>query len=185
MAVPAPLVISVLMRSSCPYRAAMCRGVFPFLSLQSISAPTHTEKHMTLLDSMHFSERIQRNRRLTVLNDRLRSREPSMDCSHVQRCLTILTLCEEKKMEYSRSSRAETSITTHQPIIDFLNRRDATLRIKKRFLYKIHCSLTHMAQPLYIYLSFSPGFRVKLWLFYLYIFIKKICPWVNQICCLT
>lgn len=52
LAVPAPLVISVLMRSSCPYRAAMCRGVFPFLSLQSISAPTHIEKHTTVLDTV-------------------------------------------------------------------------------------------------------------------------------------
>lgn len=37
--VSAPLVMSVLMRSSCPYRAAMCRGVLPCLSSQSISAP--------------------------------------------------------------------------------------------------------------------------------------------------
>lgn len=39
--VSAPLVMSVLMRSSCPYRAAMCRGVLPFLSSQSISAPVY------------------------------------------------------------------------------------------------------------------------------------------------
>lgn len=38
-AVSAPLVIRVLINSSWPYLAAMCKGVFPFLSSQSISAP--------------------------------------------------------------------------------------------------------------------------------------------------
>lgn len=38
-AVSAPLVIRVLISSSWPYRAAMCKGVFPFLSSQSITAP--------------------------------------------------------------------------------------------------------------------------------------------------
>ncbi len=43
LAVSALLVMRVLMRSSCPYRAAMCSGVFPFLSSQSISAPLEKE----------------------------------------------------------------------------------------------------------------------------------------------
>lgn len=38
-AVSAPLVIRVLISSSWPYLAAMCKGVFPFLSSQSITAP--------------------------------------------------------------------------------------------------------------------------------------------------
>ena len=38
-AVSAPLVIRVLISSSWPYRAAICKGVFPFLSSQSITAP--------------------------------------------------------------------------------------------------------------------------------------------------
>lgn len=41
-AVSAPLVINVLISNSWPYRAAMCKGVFPFLSSQSISAPKKT-----------------------------------------------------------------------------------------------------------------------------------------------
>lgn len=46
-AVSALLMMRVLIRSSCPYRAAMCSGVFPFLSSQSISAPSGREtKHL-------------------------------------------------------------------------------------------------------------------------------------------
>lgn len=39
LAVSAPFVINVLISSSCPYLAATCRGVLPYLSAQSISPP--------------------------------------------------------------------------------------------------------------------------------------------------
>lgn len=53
LAVSAPLVMRVLIRSSWPYRAAMCSGVFPFLSSQSISAPSgKSTEHVNDLSSV-------------------------------------------------------------------------------------------------------------------------------------
>lgn len=40
----APCLMSAVMMSSWPCRAAMCRAVFLFLSSQSMSAPTHNNR---------------------------------------------------------------------------------------------------------------------------------------------
>lgn len=64
LAVSALLLTSVLMRSSCPYRAAMCSGVFPFLSSQSISAPSgekETSKHTKQALSCRYTKKTRSN----------------------------------------------------------------------------------------------------------------------------
>lgn len=108
-AVSALLVMRVLMRSSCPYRAAMCSGVFPFLSSQSISAPlaiktTKKNRSQQLVHknkgqqerAMKTTKQIQ-----TVFNDLLRSTKPSMDSRHVERSLPIFTLEHNKNIQKS------------------------------------------------------------------------------------
>lgn len=73
----------------------MCSGVLPFLSSQSISAPS--EKHKQALQVLQFSMRnkaneAERSQELTILDDRLRPRKPAMDGSHVEGSLPIFTL---------------------------------------------------------------------------------------------
>lgn len=74
----------------------MCSGVFPFLSSQSISAPSEGKKlHNTAL--VYTSIKMRRNKAaflddLTVLNDGLRARKPPMNGCHVQGSFSIFTL---------------------------------------------------------------------------------------------
>lgn len=91
----APLVISVLMRSSWPKRAAMWRGVLPSLSTQSISPP---ERKRSLM--LRIKEEIKwAGTRLTVLNEGLGASEAAVNCCHVKRTLPITALKKMKQIK--------------------------------------------------------------------------------------
>lgn len=77
----------------------MCRGEFPFLSSESISAPVNTKLksvHTSVTRTEEGGKQEQQQQkttvRLTALNDSLRSGEPAVNGSHVEGRLPIFTL---------------------------------------------------------------------------------------------
>lgn len=70
-AVSAPLVIRVLISSSWPYRAAICKGVFPFLSSQSITAPMIKDIVSDTLDYIEIGQHCEMQRNKMMLKYKL------------------------------------------------------------------------------------------------------------------